>query len=96
LSIWDYAATILLTALFLLPLLAFCKKGRRKYIAFGLGHAFQCCFGTGFSFDLFSFVITGSIGLCLGIMAESTGSLVLPFVSHNLYNAIVNQAGMLK
>lgn len=65
-------------------------------VLFGLMHAMQISFSTGFAFSLFSFVLTGSIGFCLGVMAESTGSLVLPIVSHNLYNAIVNLAMMLK
>lgn len=65
-------------------------------VLFGLMHAMQISFSTGFAFNLFSFVLTGSIGFCLGVMAESTGSLVLPIVAHNLYNTVVNLAMMLR
>lgn len=57
-------------------------------IQFGLGHALHISPSMGLSFDLFYFVWSGIAGFCFGLLAESTGSLVLPITSHNIFNVI--------
>jgi membrane protease YdiL (CAAX protease family) len=57
-------------------------------IQFGLAHGLSIGLGQGISFDVFNFVWTGAVGFGLGLLAESTGSLILPIVSHNIFNVI--------
>ncbi|GLC31219.1 CPBP family intramembrane glutamic endopeptidase [Clostridium omnivorum] len=57
-------------------------------IQFGLGHALSVSSSMGISFDMFYFFWSGAVGFCIGLIAESTGSLILPIVSHNGFNVI--------
>lgn len=57
-------------------------------IQFGLGHALSVSSSMGISFDMFYFFWSGAAGFCIGLIAESTGSLILPIASHNGFNVI--------
>ena len=55
---------------------------------FGLVHAVDINIAQGFSFNSLSFVIISGFGFLYGFLAESTDSLVLPVLAHNLTNTI--------
>jgi membrane protease YdiL (CAAX protease family) len=57
-------------------------------IQFGLAHALSISSGMGISFDLVYFTWSSMVGFSLGLLAESTGSLILPIASHNIFNVI--------
>jgi membrane protease YdiL (CAAX protease family) len=65
-------------------------------IQFGLAHALLIGINTGFTFNIYIFVYTAIIGFILGLLAESTKSLILPIASHNGYNVVSTLISMFR
>jgi uncharacterized protein len=57
-------------------------------ILFGAVHGLNISINTGIRFDIFNFFVTGGLGFCFGILAEASGSLVLPIAAHNMFNTL--------